>query len=114
MLFVGKKIKPNLIVRALGQKYKTAELALKTVVDSFKGLTGSVGNQKWIGEWEKLEAKAVDQRGEAMMIYNVSPIQGIFHFTAQIKPTTNFQFYSYITGRKEAGTASQDTINGSK
>lgn len=59
---------------------------MRTVVDSFKGLTGSVGNRSWIREWEKLEEKAADQRGEAMMIYNVSPIQGMFHPAVQTSP----------------------------
>jgi len=64
------------IVQALNQKYKTAELALKTVIPAFEGLTKSVGNPSWITGWEKLEAKAMKDRGEAMMIYNVSPVQG--------------------------------------
>ena len=67
------------IVRALSQKYKTADLALNIVVPAFKGLTGSVGDPSWIREWEKLEAKAMKKRGEAMMIYNVSPVQGTFN-----------------------------------
>jgi hypothetical protein len=65
------------LVRSLSQKYKTAKLALKSVVVAFKGLTGSVGNTSWIMEWEALEALAIKQRGEAMMIYNVTPVQGI-------------------------------------
>jgi len=52
---------------------------LNTVVPAFKGLTGSVGDPTWIREWEKLEAKAIKNRGQAMMIYNVSPVQGIFN-----------------------------------
>ena len=71
-----KKTSPT--VRALGQKYKTAELALKVTVPAFQGLTGSVGDPSWIGEWEKLEMKAAKKRGEAMMIYNVSPVPGPF------------------------------------
>jgi hypothetical protein len=63
-------------VRALNQKYKTAELALETVSTAFNGLTGSVGNPSWIREWEELETTAAKRRGEAMMIYNVSQVQG--------------------------------------
>ena len=61
-------------VQALSQKYKTAELALGIVVLTFEGLTRSVGR---IAEWEKLEAKVMKVHGEAMMICNVSPVQGM-------------------------------------
>lgn len=74
-------------------------MALKTVADSFKGLTGSVGNQSWIREWEKLEAKAADQRGEAMMIYNVSPIQGMFPSAVHI----NLLLIVHSTATSQAG-----------
>jgi len=43
---------------------------------AFNDLTGAVGNPLWIQEWEKLEAQAMEKRGEAMMIYNVSTVQG--------------------------------------
>ena len=65
------------IVRALSQKYKTAKAALETVQVAFTDLTSAVGDPSWIQEWEQLEAQAMAERGEAMMIYNVSPIQGI-------------------------------------
>jgi len=83
--FWQRNLKPRSIVRALSQKYKTAELALKTVVVTFQGLTGSIGNPSWIREWEKLEMKAAESRGEAMMIYNVSPVQGMFYSAAQTR-----------------------------
>ena len=72
-------------VQALSQKYKTAELALETVVPAFEGLTSSVGDPSWIAEWELLEAKAMEMRGEAMMIYNVSPVQGAFNSVTQVR-----------------------------
>jgi len=50
---------------------------LKIVVPAFEELTKSVEDSPWVKEWEKLEAKAMKIRGEAMMIYNVSPVQGI-------------------------------------
>lgn len=65
------------IVLALTRKYKTAKVALKTVQVAFEDLTGAVGNSLWVKEWERLEAQALERRGEAMMIYNVSPIKGI-------------------------------------
>lgn len=65
------------IVQALSQKYKTAKVALGPVQLAFKDLTSAVGNPSWIKEWELLEAHAMKERGKAMMIYNVSPIEGI-------------------------------------
>ena len=55
-----------------------AKAALKPVQTAFHDLTGAIGNNLWIYEWEQLEAQAIEKRGKAMMIYNVSPIQGIF------------------------------------
>jgi len=66
------------LVQALSRKYKAAKASLQTVQVAFKDLTSAIGSPSWIKEWEQLEAKAVERRGEAMMIYNVSPIQGIF------------------------------------
>jgi hypothetical protein len=63
----------------LSRKYKTAKAALKTVQIAFKDLSGAVGNRLWVQEWEQLEVQAMEKRGKAMMIYNVSAIQGIFH-----------------------------------
>ena len=63
-------------VQALSQKYKTAKAALEPVQLAFQDLTGAVGNPLWVKEWEKLEAHAIKERGEVMMIYNVSAIQG--------------------------------------
>lgn len=59
------------------RKYKTARAALGPAQSAFKDLTGAVGNPLWIQEWERLERKAMKKRGEAMMIYNVSPVQGM-------------------------------------
>jgi hypothetical protein len=52
-------------------------VALKAVQVTFMDLTSAVGNPLWIEEWEQLEAQALEKRGEAMMIYNVSPIKGV-------------------------------------
>jgi hypothetical protein len=41
-------------------------------------LTKSIGNSSWIVEWKKLEEVARTKRGEALMIYNVSGIPGVF------------------------------------
>lgn len=63
-------------VQALSRKYKMAKAALEPVQLAFQDLTSSVGKPLWIQEWKQLEAQASKKRGEAMMIYNVSPIQG--------------------------------------
>ena len=52
-------------------------MALKTVQVAFEDLTSAVGNSSWVKEWKQLEAQALERRGEAMMIYNVSPIKGM-------------------------------------
>jgi len=41
-------------------------------------LTKSIGNSDWISEWKKSEVVARTKRGEALMIYNVSYIPGMF------------------------------------
>ena len=41
-------------------------------------LTKSIGNSHWISEWKKLEENARTERGEALMIYNVSDTPGVF------------------------------------
>ena len=61
---------------ALVRKYKIAKEALRVVEVAFKDLTSAVGKPAWIREWEGLEAKAMEKRGEALMIYNVSPVKG--------------------------------------
>ena len=50
---------------------------MKPVQLAFDDLTGAVGNPLWVQEWEKLEAQAMEKRGEAMMIYNVSAVKGM-------------------------------------
>lgn len=70
------KITAQQIVQALSRKHKTAKAAVGSVQLAFQDLTGAVGNPSWIREWEQLEAHAMKERGEAMMIYNVTPIQG--------------------------------------
>jgi hypothetical protein len=68
------------IVQTLARKYSTAKVALKAVQVAFTDLTSAVGNPGWIKEWEQLEAQALEKRGEAMMIYNVSPVKGMASF----------------------------------
>jgi hypothetical protein len=65
------------VVPALVRKYKIAKEALKVVEVAFKDLTGAVGSPLWIKEWEKLEERAAEKRGEALMIYNVAPVKGM-------------------------------------
>jgi hypothetical protein len=64
-------------VSALSHKYTAAKAALKVVQVAFTDLTSAVGDRSWIWQWVKLEAQAMEKRGEAMMIYNVTPIKGV-------------------------------------
>jgi hypothetical protein len=64
----------------LSRKYKIAKVALKTVQVAFGDLTNAVNDPSWIDEWKQLEAQALEKRGTAMSIYNVSPIKGIACF----------------------------------
>lgn len=82
LIFQGNwcNTKPFFTVQSLSQKFSVANLALKSVVVAFDGLTRAVGNPSWLREWGDLEAKAAKDRGEAMMIYNVSPVPGRFFY----------------------------------
>ena len=73
----------------MAHKYKAAIAALEPVQLAFKDLTRAVGNSAWIKEWEELEEQAAGMWGEAMMIYNVSPIQGIFLLSMVHKHTND-------------------------
>lgn len=50
-------------------------------------LTKSIGNSKWISEWKRLEESARTQRGEALMMYNVSHTPGVFSTLIKIFPS---------------------------
>jgi hypothetical protein len=59
-------------------------------------LTKSIGNSRWISEWKKLEEVARTKRGEALMIYNVSDVPGVFSALMMIiflHPSYNIQFH---------------------
>ena len=38
----------------------------------------AIGNNDWISEWEGLEKLAKSERGDELMIYNVTPTPGNF------------------------------------
>jgi hypothetical protein len=50
---------------------------LEAVDIAFKDLTNAIDSPSWINEWEQLEAQALEKRGKAMLIYNVSPVKGM-------------------------------------
>ena len=52
-------------------------MALKTVQVAFGDLTNAIDDPLWINEWKQLEAHALEKRGMAMLIYNVSPVKGM-------------------------------------
>jgi hypothetical protein len=60
----------------LAHKYKIAKVALEAVQVAFEDLTNAIGDPSWINEWKKLEAQAQEERGKALLIYNVSSIKG--------------------------------------
>ena len=88
-------------VQALTRKYNMAKVALEAVQVAFKDLTAAVGNPLWIQEWELLEAQALERHGEAMMIYNVSPVKGIACLLTSYKYTNSSWLYSSLTGWEE-------------
>lgn len=97
----------------MSQKYKAAEVNLQAVQSAFNDLSGAIGNPLWIQEWRRLEAKAVKKRGEAMMIYNVSPIQGLLSFIhPALEHIGDGLFNSDLTGWKKRGTALQSPSRG--
>jgi hypothetical protein len=65
-------------VASLCQKYQRAKDAVETMNSAAEELTKAIDNSRWISEWKKLEAVARRERGEALMIYNVSYAPGVF------------------------------------
>ena len=63
---------------SLCQKYQKAKATVETMGLAVEELTKSIGNNHWISEWKKLEKAAKTNRGEALMIYNVSDTPGVF------------------------------------
>lgn len=61
----------------MARKYRIAKVALEAVDIAFKDLTNAIDSPSWINEWEQLEAQALEKRGKAMLIYNVSPVKGM-------------------------------------
>lgn len=65
------------VVASLCRKYQKARDAVETMNSAVEELTKSIGNDRWIREWKKLEEVAKEERGEALMIYNVSHTPGV-------------------------------------
>lgn len=64
-------------VASLCRKYLKAEATVETMDSAVEELTKSIGNSSWISEWKKLEEIARRNRGEDLMIYNVSHSPGM-------------------------------------
>jgi len=73
-------------VASLCRKYKNAKATVGTMILVVQELTKSIGNSHWISEWEKLEETARTERGEALMIYNVSDTPGMSSTPVVIVP----------------------------
>jgi hypothetical protein len=65
-------------VASLCRKYQKAKDTAETMDSAVEELTTSIDNGHWISEWKKLERAAKKERGEALMIYNVSHKPGMF------------------------------------
>jgi hypothetical protein len=65
-------------VASLCRKYRKAEAAVESMNSAVEELTHSIGKNSWISEWKRLEEKARKDRGEKLMIYNVSHAPGVF------------------------------------
>ena len=63
-------------VASLCKKYQKAKSSVESMNTAVEELTKSIGNKHWISEWKKLEEVAKTERGEALMIYNVSHTPG--------------------------------------
>jgi hypothetical protein len=64
-------------VASLCKKYQKANAIVESMNSAVEELTKSIGNNRWISEWMKLEEVARARRGEALMIYNVSYTPGM-------------------------------------
>ena len=72
------KLLSIIIVASLCRKYRKAEATVETMNSAVEELTKSIGNSSWILEWKQLEKLARENRGEYLMIYNVSHTPGMF------------------------------------
>lgn len=76
-------------------------MALEAVRVAFEDLTNAIDDPSWIKEWKKLEAQAQEERGEALLIYNVSSIKGTtFVFGISLQALTA-KFNSGLASWKE-------------
>lgn len=61
-------------METLNKKMKRAERALQDTDSAFQGLNEGL-NAKILSKWEKVESKAMSQRGKALKCYNVSTVK---------------------------------------
>jgi hypothetical protein len=64
------------LVGSLCKKYNKAKSSVETMNSAVEELTKSIADDSWISEWKELEEAARIERGEALMIYNVSHTPG--------------------------------------
>ena len=63
-------------VVSLCKKYQKAKTFVETMNSAVEELTKSIGNKHWISELKELEEVARTERGETLMIYNISHTPG--------------------------------------
>ena len=61
---------------SLCRKYQKAKSSVEVMKSAAVELTNSINNPRWISEWTRLEEIAKKNRGENLMIYNVTPTPG--------------------------------------
>ena len=91
------------IVASLCQKYKKAKATVETMNSAVEEPTKSIGNSHWISEWKRLEETARTERGESLMIYNVTHTPGMFINSGIIFPHS-YVINSSITSQKTTGS----------
>ena len=88
-------------VASLCRKYQKANSSVEAMNSAVVELTNSINNPHWISDWTKLEEMAKKNRGEDLMIYNVTSTPG--KFLSVILLSLNSQITnSSIKGKKAA------------
>ena len=84
---------------SLCRKYQKAKDTAETMDFAVEELTTSINNSLWISEWKKLEGAAKKERGEALMIYNVSHKPGALSTPMVIFLHLSYTMVSTITDK---------------
>lgn len=64
-----------MIVQSLSKKYKKAVASLEEAKASHQGLTGSL-TARLVEQWTRMEEKAMEERGDALTVFDVVEQKG--------------------------------------